>query len=308
MLSFHPHAVRVRPDYRPLRAGTTRAATVPYLAEYPWHAATDAIREEGEHRMPKLAANLTMLFPEAPFLDRFALAAGAGFTAVEFQFPYDIPPADIAAQLTRHHLDLVLFNLPAGDWAAGDRGIAANAARQDEFREGVARAIEYARVLQPERINLLAGASEETAENDLALLQNIRFAAEELADYRLNLVIEPVNTLDVPDFAVPTSRAALDLIDELELSNLALQLDVYHALRMGEDPISIIREHAESIGHIQVADVPGRHQPGTGQVDFARLFREIDASGYTGWVALEYVPEGPTLDGFTLLRAMGLLP
>lgn len=258
--------------------------------------------------MPKLAANLTMLFPDVPFLDRFALAAESGFTAVEFQFPYDFPAADIAERLTRHNLHLVLFNLPAGDWAAGDRGIAANAARQDEFREGVTRAIEYARVLQPERINLLAGASDETPENDLALLQNIRYAAEELADYRFAMTIEPVNTIDVPDFAIPTSRAALDLIDELELSNLSLQLDVYHALRMGEDPIAIIREHTGSIGHIQIADVPGRHQPGTGDVDFSRLFHEIGASGYTGWVALEYIPEGPTQEGFGLLREMGLLP
>lgn len=258
--------------------------------------------------MPKLAPNLTMLFPDVPFLDRFALAAESGFTAVEFQFPYDFPAADIAESLTRHNLHLALFNLPAGDWAAGDRGIAANAARQDEFREGVALAIEYARVLQPEHINLLAGASEETAENDLALLQNIRYAAAELADNRLDMTIEPVNTSDVPDFATPSSRAALDLIDELELPNLSLQLDIYHALRMGEDPVTIIREHADSIGHIQIADVPGRHQPGTGEVDFARLFHEIDASGYKGWVALEYIPEGPTQDGFGLLRDMGLLP
>ncbi len=258
--------------------------------------------------MPKLAANLTMLFPEVPLLDRFALAAESGFTAVEVQFPYEAEPANIAERLNRHNLQLALFNLPAGDWAAGDRGIAANAARQDEFREGVARAIEYARVLHPEHINLLAGASEDTAENDLALLQNIRYAAEELADYRLSMTIEPVNTSDVPDFAVPTSRAALDLIDELGLSNLSLQLDIYHALRMGEDPIAIVREHADSIGHIQIADVPGRHQPGTGEVDFARLFNEIDASGYKGWVALEYIPEGPTRDGFGLLREMGLLP
>jgi hydroxypyruvate isomerase len=258
--------------------------------------------------MPKLAANLTMLFTEVPFLDRFEKAAEAGFTAVEFQFPYDHPAADIAAQLAQHHLHLALFNLPAGDWAAGDRGIAANLKRQDEFRNGVATAIEYARLLQPEHINLLAGASADSAENDLALLQNIRYAAEELADNRLDLTIEPVNTFDVPDFAVPTARAGLDLIDELEISNLSLQLDVYHAIRMEEDPIEIIRERAPQIGHIQIADVPGRHQPGTGDVDFAALFRAIDDSVYEGWVALEYIPEGPTQDGFGLLREMKLLP
>lgn len=258
--------------------------------------------------MPKLAVNLTMLFTEVPFLDRFAKAADAGFTAVEFQFPYDFPAADIAERLTRHNLHLVLFNLPAGDWAAGDRGIAADPARQDEFREGVAKAIEYAQVLHPERINLLAGAAPESPESDLALLQNIRYAAEELADHRFDMTMEPVNTLDVPDFALPTSRAALDLIDELGLSNLSLQLDIYHALRMNEDPITVIREQAESIGHIQIADVPGRHQPGTGYVDFYELFLAIDESGYEGWVALEYIPEGPTEEGFGMLRDMGLLP
>lgn len=258
--------------------------------------------------MPRLAANLTMLFTEVPFLDRFGKAADAGFTCVEFQFPYEFDPAEIGERLARHNLHLVLFNLPAGDWAAGDRGIAANAARQDEFRQGVSTAIEYARILHPERINLLAGVSTESAENDLALLQNIRYAAEELADHRFDMTIEPVNTADVPGFAVPTARAALDIIDELEQSNLSLQLDVYHAIRMGEDPIAIIRERTAQVGHIQIADVPGRHQPGTGDVDFATLFREIDASGYEGWVALEYNPEGPTEDGFGLLREMGLLP
>ncbi len=257
--------------------------------------------------MPKLAANLTMLFTEVPFLERFGKAAEAGFTAVEFQLPYDFAAADIAEQLTRNNLQLVLFNLPAGDWAAGDRGIAAAPDRRDEFRPGVARAIEYARVLQPERINLLAGATPESPESDLALLQNIRYAAEELADHRFDMTIEPVNTMDVPDFALPTSRAALDLIDELELSNVSLQLDVYHALRMNEDPVALIREHADQIGHIQIADVPGRHQPGTGSVDFYELFRVIDESGYDGWVALEYNPEGPTEDGFGMLRDMGLL-
>jgi hydroxypyruvate isomerase len=259
-------------------------------------------------QMPKLAANLTMLFTEVPFLDRFGKAAGAGFTAVEFQFPYEHAATDIAERLSQYDLHLALFNLPAGDWAAGDRGIAANAERQDEFRAGVATAIEYARLLHPEHINLLAGASTDSAENDLALLQNIRYAAEELADYRLDLTIEPVNTFDVPDFAVPTARAGLDLIDELELSNLSLQLDVYHAIRMGEDPIDIIRERASQIGHIQIADVPGRHQPGTGDVDFAALFRAIDDAGFEGWVALEYIPEGRTEEGFGLLRELEMLP
>ncbi len=170
------------------------------------------------------------------------------------------------------------------------------------------RAIEYARVLQPEHINLLAGASDATPENDLALLQNVRFAANELGEYRLDMTVEPVNSYDVPDFALPTVRAALDLIDEMDIANLTLQLDVYHAVRMGEDPITIIREHADRIGHIQIADVPGRHHPGSGDIDFRELFKVIDASAYEGWVALEYIPEGKTEDGFGLMRELGLLP
>ncbi|HWV25023.1 MAG TPA: TIM barrel protein [Thermomicrobiales bacterium] len=257
--------------------------------------------------MPRIAANLTMLFTEYPFLERFDRAAQAGFHAVEFQFPYEHDAHAIRDRLDGNNLELVLYNLPAGDWAAGDRGIAADASRQQEFRAGVARALEYAAVLHPPRINLLAGKSEETPENDLALLQNTRFASEELDAEDILLTIEPVNSHDVPGFAVPTTRAATDLIEELDQPNIGLQLDVYHSLRMGEDPFAIVRDLGQTIAHIQIADVPGRHQPGTGAVDFRRLFRVIDDSGYDGWVSLEYIPEGPTEEGFGLLRELGLL-
>jgi hydroxypyruvate isomerase len=257
--------------------------------------------------MPRIAANLTMLFTEYPFLERFDRAAAAGFTAVEFQFPYEHDASDIADRLKRNSLELVLYNLPAGDWAAGDRGIAAIYDRQDEFKQGVATAIEYARVLRPPRINCLAGISEPTPENDLALLQNIRYAAEQLSDENIALTLEPVNTHDVPNFALPSTRAAVDLIAEMEETNIGLQLDVYHSLRMGEDPFEIIADLGNEIAHIQIADVPGRHQPGTGDVDFGKLFNAIDASGYQGWVALEYIPEGPTEEGFGLLKELGVL-
>lgn len=257
--------------------------------------------------MPRIAANLTMLFTEYPFLERFDRAASAGFTAIEFQFPYEHDANDIADRIQRNNLELVLYNLPAGDWAAGDRGTAAIADRQEEFRAGVAKAMEYASALKPPRINLLAGKAAETAENDLALLQNARFAAQELGEKNITLTLEPVNTLDVPDFALPSTRAATELIAELGESNIGLQFDVYHSLRMGEDPFAIIEDLGNEIAHIQIADVPGRHQPGTGEIDFPRLFATIDASGYTGWVALEYIPEGPTEEGFGLLRDLGLL-
>lgn len=257
--------------------------------------------------MPRIAANLTMLFNEYPFLERFDRAAAAGFKAIEFQFPYEYKASDIADRLTQNGLELVLYNLPGGDWSAGDRGIAALYDRQDEFRVGVAKAIEYAAVLKPPRINLLAGKAAPTPENDLALLQNIRLAAQALSDENITLTLEPVNSHDVPDFAIPTTRAAIDLIAEMDESNIGLQYDVYHSIRMGEDPFEIIADMGNDIAHIQIADAPGRHQPGTGDIDFPKLFQAIDASGYTGWVALEYIPEGQTEDGFGLLRDLGLL-
>jgi hydroxypyruvate isomerase len=257
--------------------------------------------------MPKIAANLSMLFTECPFLERFDRAAAAGFTGVEFLFPYEEEASAIVDRLEENNLALVLFNLPSGNWAEGDRGIAAIYDRQDEFRNGVAKAVEYATALRPPRINCLAGKAEETPENDLALLQNVRYAAEQLAAIDVDLTVEPVNSHDVPGFALPTTRSALELIAEVEQPNVGLQFDVYHSLRMGEDPVELIRELGENLAHIQIADVPGRHQPGTGKIDFVELFQTIDDSGYDGWVSLEYNPQGRTEDGFGLLRDMGLL-
>lgn len=257
--------------------------------------------------MPLISANISMLFTEVPFMQRFAAAARAGFRAVEIQFPYAFNARDILAQLQEHDLELVLFNLPAGDWDAGDRGIAANWNRRDEFRAGIETALEYAEILRPKVINLLAGASEETDENDLALLQNIRLASEALSEEAITLVIEPVNTVDVPDFALPRAKAALDVIAEIDIPNVKLQLDVYHALMMDEDPMQLLQEHIDDIGHIQIADVPGRHQPGTGVVDWNVFFSSLDALGYEGAVGLEYVPEGETETSFTLLKNMGVL-
>lgn len=257
--------------------------------------------------MPQLSINLSMLFTELPFMQRFAAARAAGFDAVEIQFPYSHAAKDIRAQLQEHDLELVLFNLPAGDWEAGDRGIGANWARRDEFRAGLDLAMEYVDILQPTFVNLLAGACDDIDENDLALLQNIRISAESLAEEGVTLLVEPVNTHDVPGFALPTSFAAIDVISEIEAPNIQLQLDVYHALRMDEDPVQIIRDHVEEIGHIQIADVPGRHQPGTGDVDWHLLFTVLDGAGYKGRVGLEYIPEGPTEDSFALLKELGLL-
>ena len=258
--------------------------------------------------MPKLAANLTMLFTEYPLLERFERAAAAEFAGVEVLFPYVEPPESVRAALERNELVLVLFNLPAGDWAAGDRGIAAQRSRSEEFAAGLKQAVTYAEALHPSRLNCLAGKLGPEPDAFDTLVANVRLAAEALDQVDVELVVEPVNPFDVERFALPTTSAALDLIAQVDHPNLGLQYDIYHALHMGEDPMGFIRDNGSRIRHIQIADVPGRHQPGTGEVDFAALFQTIDDSGYDGWVSLEYIPEGPTESGFGLLRELGLLP
>lgn len=257
--------------------------------------------------MVRLAANLSMLFTEYPFAERFAHAAAAGFKAVEVQFPYELPAQQIAETLSEHNLELILFNVPAGDWAAGDRGIAVDPGRVGEFHDGVSLAVDYARVLQPNAVNILAGITADPEGTRELLLNNLRYAADALGQAGSPALIEPVNTYDVPEFAIPTAAAGLNLIERADAPNLALQLDVYHAVRAGEDVDDVIRSNIQHIAHIQIADAPGRHQPGTGQIDFPRLFRTLDELDYTGWVALEYIPEGKTNESFEYVRSLGLV-
>lgn len=257
--------------------------------------------------MPKLAANLTMLFTEYPFADRFGRAAANGFGGVEALFPYELKAQEVSALLRDHHLSLVLFNLPAGDWAAGDRGIAADPGRVQEFRNGVDLAVAYAETLKPGRVNCLVGKTADPTATRRTMLENITYAADALETVGTRLTVEPVNDKDVPGFAIPDTATALSVLAELEHPNVGLQFDVYHSLRMGEDPLAIIADHGKSIAHIQIADYPGRHQPGTGEIDFDALFRAIDDSGFVGWVSLEYLPEGHTEDGFGYLREHGYL-
>jgi len=257
--------------------------------------------------MPKIAANLTMLFTEYPLLERFERAAAAGFRGVELLFPYSEQPATVLDALERNNLELVLINLPAGDWAAGERGIAAQPARKDEFATGLKLAVDYASVLRPPRINCLAGKMGPEPNWRQALAENVELAAGTLEQIGVQLTIEPVNDFDVPDFALPTTKSVLDLIAEIDSPNVGLQFDIYHAIRMSEDPFAFIEQRGGEISHIQIADVPGRHQPGSGDIDFAKLFQMIDDSGYDGWVSLEYIPDGPTESGFDLIRELGLL-
>jgi hydroxypyruvate isomerase len=260
--------------------------------------------------MPKFAANLTMLFTEVSFLERFALARQAGFTHVEYLFPYAFKVEHLKAELEKQGLEQVLFNLPSGDWAAGDRGIGASPGREAEFRAGVPRAIEYAKVLGVPRLNCLAGKrvpGRSDEEHWQTLAQNLRFAATELASHGIELLVEPINHFDIPGFFLNRTEQALKLLDEVAQPNVRVQYDVYHAQREEGELTNTVRQHLARIGHIQIADNPGRHQPGTGEINFPFLFRQLDALGYGGFVGLEYVPAPDTASSLGWLRDLGSL-
>lgn len=250
--------------------------------------------------MPRFAANLTMLFTEVPFLDRFEAARKAGFKAVEFMLPYDYEPERIVSRLCSNGLKLVLHNLPAGDWAGGERGIACIPGRESEFREGVGDAARYATALGCKQVNCLAGilpagVLPETAE--ATLVGNLRHAAERLADAGIGLLIEAVNTRDIPGFMVSTTAQARRLIEANGLANVRLQYDAYHMQIMEGDLARTLEANLDLIRHVQIADNPGRNEPGTGEINFPFLFRHLDAVGYSGWVGCEYKPAGRTTDG-----------
>ena len=259
--------------------------------------------------MPRFAANLTMLFTEVPFLERFERAARAGFEAVEFLFPYAHAAGDIKARLQANRLQLVLHNLPPGDWDAAERGIACLPDRIDEFRTGVARAIEYAKALGAPQLNCLAGKvpSSSTAgpSHDLlhkTLVANLRHAAAELKKAGVRLLIEPINSYDIPGFYLNRTAQALAIIDEVGSDNLFLQYDIYHAQRMEGELAATIEKHLAKIGHMQLADNPGRNEPGTGEINYDFLFAHIDRVGYKGWIGCEYKPKTSTEAGLAWLQ------
>ncbi|MGJ4885749.1 hydroxypyruvate isomerase [Bradyrhizobium sp. HKCCYLRH1065] len=261
--------------------------------------------------MPRFAANLTMLFNELPFLDRFAAAKAAGFGGVEYLFPYDFDKAELREQLARHGLTQVLHNLPAGNWAAGERGIAILPDRVDEFRDGVRRAIEYAKALDCRQLNCLVGIAPEDAdprELNQVLVRNLRFAATALKAQGIKLLIEPINTLDIPGFVLNRTAQALQLISEVESDNLFVQYDIYHMQIMEGDLARTMQKHLARIAHIQLADNPGRHEPGTGEINYAFLFRHLDAIGYRGWIGCEYKPQATTVDGLGWLTDRTIVP
>ncbi len=255
--------------------------------------------------MPRFAANLSMMFCEVPLLQRFERAARAGFATVELQFPYEAPAAALREQLQAHRQTMVLHNLPAGDWAAGERGIACHPERMAEFRDGVARAIDYARTLGVSQLNCLAGkapAGVDAATLRSTFVDNLRYAAAALKDAGLKLLIEPINNYDIPGFFLNRTQMAIDILDEVGADNAYVQYDIYHAQRYEGELAATMSKHLARIGHIQVADNPGRNEPGTGEINYPFLFAHLDRIGYTGWIGCEYKPAGVTEAGLAWLE------
>jgi hydroxypyruvate isomerase len=259
--------------------------------------------------VPKFAANLTMLFNELPFLDRFAAAKAAGFSGVEFLFPYDFEKVALREKLDRYGLVQVLHNLPAGNWAAGERGIAVLPDRVAEFRAGVERAIDYAKALDCRQLNCLAGIAPAGADAKAlhrVFVDNLRFAADTLAKHNIRLLIEPINTRDIPGFFLSRTQQAQDIIAEVGSDNLFIQYDIYHMQVMEGDLAPTIRKHLGRIAHIQLADNPGRNEPGTGEINFPYLFGYLDEIGYSGWIGCEYKPKTATDESFEWLASQAV--
>lgn len=256
--------------------------------------------------MPKFAANLTMLFNEVDFLDRFEAAAGAGFEGVEYLFPYSHDTGALRTALARRGLTQVLHNLPAGDWARGERGIGCLPDRVAEFEQGVDRAIEYATALGCPRVNCLAGIRPAALAADTArttFVRNLRYAAPRFEKAGIALLIEPINTRDVPGFFLSGTDQAIEIINDVGSENLFLQFDMYHMHVMKEDLRRTLERHMPLIAHMQLADAPGRHEPGTGEIDYPSLFALIDRLGYSGWIGCEYQPLKSTPESFKWMQA-----
>ncbi|MCX5816303.1 MAG: hydroxypyruvate isomerase [Proteobacteria bacterium] len=254
--------------------------------------------------MPRFSANLTMLFTEVPFMDRFEQAAKAGFKAVEYMFPYPYSIGQLAEKLEKYKLAQVLFNLPAGNWEKGERGVALLPDRVKEFEDGVGIAIGYARALKCPQINCLVGLTPDLPVKIVreTLVNNLRFAAETLAEANIRLLVESLNTKDIPGFYLSSTMDALSLIRDINHPNIFYQYDIYHMQVMEGDLTDTIRRNIDTIGHIQTADNPGRHEPGTGEINFENLFRFIDETGYNGFIGCEYKPLSKTEDGLGWIK------
>ncbi|HYD80555.1 MAG TPA: hydroxypyruvate isomerase [Paucimonas sp.] len=259
--------------------------------------------------MTKLAANLTMLYNEVPFLERFDAAANAGFKAVEFLFPYAFEVDRLRDKLSTNGLELVLHNLPAGNWEAGERGIACHPDRVNEFQAGVEEAIRYACALGVAQVNCLAGIKPSFVDADAArqtFVSNLRHAADKLRAHGIRLLIEPINTFDIPGFFLSGTQQALAIIEETGSDNIFLQYDIYHMQRMEGELANTIKANLPRIKHIQLADNPGRNEPGTGEINYHYLFQLLDDLGYGGWIGCEYKPRAGTAAGLGWREAHGV--
>ncbi len=259
--------------------------------------------------MPRLCANLSMMFNEVPFLDRFAAAADAGFEAAEFLFPYDHPAAEIRARLQSAGLNLVLFNAPPGDWAAGERGLASLPGRQEEFRDGIRRALDYAGDLGNDLVHVMAGIPPEDLRPGTAAAlyaANLAWAADQATPRGVKLVIEPINHRDMPGFFLNTTAQGAAVAEALGPDRVGLQFDVYHCQVTEGDVTKRIAALMPVIAHMQIADVPARNEPGTGEIGWPFVFREMDRLGYAGWVGCEYRPAGETVAGLAWRTHFGV--
>ena len=257
--------------------------------------------------MPKFSANLTFLFTELPFMERFEAAAQSGFKAVEYMAPYPYPAEDLRAALKANGLVQALFNLPAGDWDNGERGMACIPGREAEFTEGVAKGITYAQVLDCKRVNCLSGKLQPGVSHEAAkatMVGNLKYAAAEFKRAGVMLLTEPINCFDIPGYFVNRTNEALAILDAVGSDNLFVQYDVYHAQRMEGELGTTLKNQLSRIGHIQIADNPGRNEPGTGEINYAWILKHIDAIGYDGWVGCEYKPKTTTVEGLGWMKLL----
>ena len=255
--------------------------------------------------MPRFAANLSMMYQAHPFLERFAAAAKDGFAGIEFLFPYDHPAAEIRARLNQHGLTQALFNGPPGNWEAGERGLASLPGREDEFRRGVATALDYAHVLGNDRVHLMAGLirpGEDRALHRATYVRNLEYAAKQAAPAGMTIVIEPINTRDIPGFFLNRQDEAHAICAEVGAANLKVQMDFYHCQIVEGDLAMKLRKYIAGVGHVQIAGVPERNEPDTGEINYPYLFRLLDELGYSGWVGCEYRPKGGTSAGLGWLK------
>lgn len=255
--------------------------------------------------MLNFSANLSLLFTEVALIDRFKAAKQAGFNAVEIQFPYALSAAEIKNQLDAFDLKLVLFNVDAADLLQGGEGLACVPKKREQFKQAVAQSVDYAKLLKPEAINVLPGRCLDSRQWPRYLetfKENLRFAIEAFAPLGIKTVFEAINSHDMPGFIIDSGAQMLGLLKQLKHPDVYMQCDIYHLQMMGENPETFIAEHAANIGHIQFADCPGRGQPGSGQIDFDRLFSVIAASTYSGWIGAEYKPLGATHNSLAWLK------